>query len=379
MKNKLFLLSIIISMFFSCNRFDLLKPIEDSNKSPKNIVWKYKCNGSINLSPAIGSDGTIFIGDTTGYLYAINPDGSLKWSYKLGDCINSSPTIARDGTIYICSNYYLYARNYDGSPKWFYATTLSIFCSSPTILNNCLYIVAGSGFLYALNTTNGKEIWTNPFIMEGGITSSPAIGNDGTIYIGCLDGKLYAINPNRSLKWRFSTGDSIGSSPIIGNDGVICFGSFDKSFYVLNPINGEPVFPMRPTNSRISSPVIGSDGSIYFANTDGHFFRLSTNGDLKWEIILDSPIESSPAIGNDGTIYVTCTNGKVYEVYKDGTSKLLFQADGEIISSPAIGNDGTIYFGSINKNLYAIKTNCGGLADTLWPKFLRNNKNTSSY
>src|SRR5476651_897531 len=35
------------------------------------------------------------------------------------------------------------------------------------------------------------------------VVSSPAIAADGTIYIGSLDGKLYAINPNGTKKWAF--------------------------------------------------------------------------------------------------------------------------------------------------------------------------------
>ena len=37
--------------------------------------------------------------------------------------------------------------------------------------------------------------------------SSPAIGRDGTIYVGSLDNSLYAINPDGSQKWEFETGD----------------------------------------------------------------------------------------------------------------------------------------------------------------------------
>ena len=35
------------------------------------------------------------------------------------------------------------------------------------------------------------------------VYSSPAIGADGTIYVGSGGGKLYAINPDGTLKWAF--------------------------------------------------------------------------------------------------------------------------------------------------------------------------------
>ena len=51
--------------------------------------------------------------------------------------------------------------------------------------------------------------------------SSPAIGTDGTIYVGSDDGNLYAVNPDGTLEWTFATGGNVYSSPAIGNDGTI--------------------------------------------------------------------------------------------------------------------------------------------------------------
>ncbi|ODN30989.1 PQQ-binding-like beta-propeller repeat protein [Fervidobacterium thailandense] len=59
------------------------------------VKWKYLTSGyspSIISSPAIGSDGTIYVGslDT---LYAITPDGTLKWWYTVNGQVLSSPAV----------------------------------------------------------------------------------------------------------------------------------------------------------------------------------------------------------------------------------------------------------------------------------------------
>jgi len=36
------------------------------------------------------------------------------------------------------------------------------------------------------------------------VSSSPAIGSDGTIYVGSYDCKLYAINLDGTEKWDFT-------------------------------------------------------------------------------------------------------------------------------------------------------------------------------
>ena len=81
--------------------------------------WSFQTGRDVDSSPAIGSDGTIYVGSDDSYLYAINPDGSRKWRFKTGSYVVSSPAIGSDGTIYVGSyDYYLYAINPDGSRKW---------------------------------------------------------------------------------------------------------------------------------------------------------------------------------------------------------------------------------------------------------------------
>ena len=74
------------------------------------LKWKYAMGDSVGSSPAIGSDGTVYVGSFDNNLYAIKPDGSLKWKYAIGDAVVSSPAIGSDGTVYVGSwDWNLYA------------------------------------------------------------------------------------------------------------------------------------------------------------------------------------------------------------------------------------------------------------------------------
>jgi outer membrane protein assembly factor BamB len=48
-----------------------------------------------------------------------------------------------------------------------------------------------------------------------------------------MDKKLYAINPDGSLKWSFKTGYDVHSSPAIDSDGTIYVGSRDNRLYAI--------------------------------------------------------------------------------------------------------------------------------------------------
>ena len=105
--------------------------------------------------------------------------------------------------------------------------------------------------------------------------ATPAIGKDGTIYVGDYndDGsKFHAIRPDGTEIWNFDTIGAIGSSAAIGDD-----------------------------------------GAIYFGENKGFFYSLNTDGTIKWKIKAGS-ISSSPAIGEDGTVYIAGNNGKLYAI-----------------------------------------------------------------
>jgi outer membrane protein assembly factor BamB len=184
------------------------------------------------------------------------------------------------------------------------------------------------------------------------VTSSPAIGADGTIYVGSYDHNLYAINPDGTQKWSFTTGDRVTSSPATGADGTIYVGSLDRVFYAINP-DGSRKWSFTTGDRVTSSPAIGADGTIYVGSYDHNLYAINPDGSLKWAFTTGREVYSSPDIGADGTIYVGSNDGNLYGINPDGTQKWTFTC-GVLGSSPAIGADGTIYVGSYDHNLYAI-------------------------
>ena len=101
--------------------------------------------------------------------------------------------------------------------------------------------------------TAGVKLWE--FETGGTIgNSSPAIGSDGTVYIGSNDYKLYAINGKTGVKlWEFETGGTVYSSPAIGPDGTVYVGSWDKKLYAIKTDSkglAKSPWPMRGQNAQ---------------------------------------------------------------------------------------------------------------------------------
>jgi outer membrane protein assembly factor BamB/DNA-binding MarR family transcriptional regulator len=333
----------------------------DTSGNPGELKWSFETieNDYIDRSsPAIDSNGTIYIGSTDssasrGYLYAINHDGTEKWNFTTGIDFHierSSPAIGSDGTIYIGSDdHKMYAINPDGTEKWNFTTGERIWSSPVVGSDGTIYIDSDDNNLYAINS-DGTEKWI--FNTGGFIWSSPAITLDGTIYIGSFDNKLYAINPNGTEKWNYLAGGSVWSSPAIDSDGTIYVGATDDTLYAINP-NGTEKWS-HWTGNNVRSPAIGSDGTIYFSSETEKIHAVYPNGTEKWRFNIGNAGDSIPTIGSDGTIYVGGDDSKIYAINPDGTEKWNYPAGGSVESSPAIDSDGTIYVGSTDGKLYAI-------------------------
>jgi outer membrane protein assembly factor BamB len=201
------------------------------------------------------------------------------------------------------------------------------------------------------------------FRMEGLTLSSPAIDENGTIYIGedgIHNSYFYAINSNGSEKWHFNPGDWVMSSPAISSDGTIYFGSLNGNLNAVY-LNGTTKWIISLGEGWVySSPAIGDDGTIYGASVNSNrLCAVYPNGTIKWYFYAEDLIYCSPAIGDDETIYVGSNDGYMYAVYPNGTMKWRFYAGGEkgIGSAPSIADDGTIYFGGTSGYLYALYPN----------------------
>jgi len=64
----------------------------------------------VRSSPALATDGTIYVGSNDSVLYALNPDGTLKSRFVANAAVASSPAITADGTVYFATGVPLHER-----------------------------------------------------------------------------------------------------------------------------------------------------------------------------------------------------------------------------------------------------------------------------
>ena len=332
---------------------------QNSASQNGNLKWSANTSGAFGQSsPAISSDGTVYVGSSLGFISFNGSTGAINWVFSSTSSFSSSPAISVNGNIFVGSDDgNLYSISSNGSFVWNF-TIGSPVSSSPTIYENTIYVGADNNTLYAITQTGALK-WSCLLSATGNIYSSASVGSDGTIYVTSTDSNLYAVRPNGTLKWSFATSGQITSSPSIGSNGTIYVTSTDKNLYAVSP--GGTLKWTYPTNATINcTPAIDSNGNIYFGASNGNLYSVSPTGNLNWVYNTSAvAIISSLAIGLDNTIYFGSydSNANIYAVGKNGNLKWVYPTNGAFYSAPAIGSDGTIYIGNvgnISSTFYAI-------------------------
>ncbi len=292
-------------------------------------------------------------------------DGTKRWGFTVQGFVNSSPAIAEDGTIYLGvwidstpNRGRLVALNPDSSLKWIFPKTTEAQIdrveSSPAVgPDGTIYFGCGDGKLYALDPGTGTKKWTfDTHAAE--IFSSPTIGPDGTIYIISSDLLLHAVAPGGTERWSHVAGSALAdSAAVIGDDGTLYLGSSDQNVYALRP-DGSERWHLGVGAALISSPAIGPDGTIYIGASDNRLHAITRDGAPKWTFLAGNLIVSAASLAADGTIYFGSLDGYFYALASDGTLKWKVNLHAQIASAAAVRADGTIIFGADDNLVHAL-------------------------
>ncbi len=271
-------------------------------------------------TPSIGRDGTLYVPAENGILLALDPaTGASHWSYNTAvnprdpQGLYSSTAVGPDGTVYFGSyDQYLYAINPNGTLKWRALFDAGIF-ASPVVGPRTIYSGADDGKVYAINSIDGTRKWT---LVTGSsaINASPSLDTNGNLYIGVAstqNPRFFSINPHGTTNWIFTAGGGVRSSAAIGSDGTIYFGCDDGQLYALNP-NGTLKWNFNAGSPVRSSPALAADGTIYCGCQNGTLQALDANGSSLWSFQTSGEVSASPAIGPDGSVYFASGNGSLY-------------------------------------------------------------------
>jgi outer membrane protein assembly factor BamB len=202
----------------------------------------------------------------------------------------------------------------------------------------------------------GMVIWTMPADedFDDEINSTPAIDNQGNIYVGCIEGHVHSFTANGSQRWRFDASYEVISSPAIASDGTIYACDRDGMVYAINSDGTQKWSVNTDASDIIATPAVGRQNEIYINTADG-LYAISAVGQIMWDLP-DMDGASSVAIDASNNLYVGASDGYLYSLDTAGNTRWRYNTGSEIVSSPAITSDGKICFGGTDGYFYILNS-----------------------
>lgn len=304
-------------------------------------------------------DGGIVLPGDTGYLTAVDPDGTVRWraaTDTVGRGIHGTPAVA-DGRVYIGAyDGILYAFDAQTGDELWTTKLGGSIGSSPLYYGGTLYMAVEfpdpEGQMFAVDAEDGTVLWSEP---EHRPTdhphSSPAISVEyGRMVCGSNDGYLYCWRfPGPEFEWRFATnppGDGEIKGPIATYDGAAFFGSWDNTIYRVDLESGTEDWSFDTGNLSMTGPGIDPRrNTVFMGSHTGNLYALdATTGDEHWRFETGRPLTGCPTVcrerilfgSKDGHLYAveTATGDEVWRVGHDGA----------VTSTPRV-IDTAIYYG----------------------------------
>lgn len=380
-----------------------------------NVIWALRAEEFIS-SPALGqvTKGSelrpaLIIGGTDNILHAYDlyqAETLYRASDITWDEFHSSPAVGSDGTVYIGNeNGRFYAFTTNGTAKWAFPETLTQdpFATSAAIDGNTIYIAGEDGYLRKLqdNGTGYAELWN--YYIGNDINASPVITPDGSVVVVDDSGYVNCLNSSGGLSWRYLLNTGVVSSPAVDGNGNVYVGT-DQGDLIALSAQGALLWTYHvPTqyNDINSSPVIDQDGNVYFGCENGRLYKLNSNGQLAWEYDFGTgvSISSTPLLTADGVIYIAATvdtvTEKLWAINLDGNLRweLPLQASGvqrrggqprrlaiDLFPSPVVDQYGIVYIATPSGYVYAIAGRSGGyLMPSSWPMFRHDQRHTGKF
>lgn len=160
-------------------------------------LWRRNTASTVEVSNAVGPDGTVVLGTNGDKEYGIRPNGSTGWAFDKHSFTYSSAVVRPDAIAYFGDN---------------------------------------AGHLRALDSRTGKLVYDMQGSAErrtASIWTSPAVDARGNAYVATVTGHIYGFDSRRRQLFDVATGSQIDCYPAIDSDGTLYIGSTSGVLYAI--------------------------------------------------------------------------------------------------------------------------------------------------
>lgn len=232
--------------------------------------------------------------------------------------------------------------------------------SGLTLSGNKLIYTNTAGEIKAVNSANGKNIWT--YKTDGKIYSTPTVYKS-VVWCASSDSYLYGVNEKSGKpKFKLKNDKAVVASPVCIDNKVILAGG-DGHCRAWNVKSGKLVWDFDSVKNFVVTRPLIKDKTVFFGSWGNEFYAIDTeSGDLKWKWTnghsnrMLSPAQVWP-VATHGRIYLASPD-RYMTVLDEKTGKQVWRfndPENRVRESIGISEDGTrVYAKTMDGKILAI-------------------------
>jgi outer membrane protein assembly factor BamB len=288
----------------------LKQPIAQLAGVSGKVAWRFEVLANyVSHRADVARDGTGYFNDSSGFLYALTPEGALKWVYNGHGSGSQGPAaVGADGTIYFgtASQSAIHAVNPDGTLKWkFLAPESQGPIGGPGIGpdGNIYAVFDRPGTVGAVSLTpTGSLRWNKlgkPRVAELGQVGRELVFGGGNVYFtSTYYGDVYAFDLRTGhQRFRVNVG-SAGQAAATKDGDVLVPTKIGPTLNAYSP-TGELLWSFfsgeHGITNDLSAPAVGRDGNIYIDRNISELYSLTSAPSVRW--IVGSLLPAGPVPG----------------------------------------------------------------------------------
>ena len=300
------------------------------HKPPFTTDWTLH-TGSLLEFPPIVADDMLYVGQLRGRFFAADTtDGTIRWRKNTHHCSAASPAYA-DGVVYASflaeypcpkgefgSGGYVFAWDAKtGERKW--VAELPPVESSPLVQDGTVYVGAWDKKVYALDAATGAVKWATEtdaqIVSSASWVDAATAGGSPAIVIGTNGGSLYELDAaTGAINWKAQSNDRLGSgreyfyaTPTVAY-GRVFIGNTDGWMYAYGARSGKLIWA-KQAGSYVYSSAVAAGQVVYIGTYDGDIiaFDAATGGRL-WTAPGPGAVHGAPVL-MDGLLYFSTCSG----------------------------------------------------------------------
>ncbi|GMU54057.1 MAG: hypothetical protein AMXMBFR33_32030 [Candidatus Xenobia bacterium] len=315
-------------------------------------AWSYPHQTNLIGGSVLSQDGTRLFQSGYDRLFCLDTiKGGCLWEFPARP--SSAAVVGPTGLVYVTADGKLHALDpITGKPTWSVEVPGGGAGTRPGPEGELL-VTAGAGTV-ALHPSDGTIMWTSPI-------SGPevAVGKDGRMF-AAGDGLKCVVGYDRDSGaeiWRKMHGHC-RHRPAVGPDGTVYLGNVAGVFMALDPATGDIKWSYDTGSHILESPTVAPDGTVYAGNLAGKLFAFDpVKRGKKWEAEVGAEVRQPPGIGGDGTVLLASDRNVVLGFEPEHGGKLWSEpAASYVHCTPVSDRHGQVYFGANNATLYSLKT-----------------------